>query len=125
MRIPRREFDQLVEAAIAALPAQVAEWVDEVPIIVEDQPGKEMDAVGLYEGRSLLDRGVEDSGGLPSRIFIYRLPLMESCGSREELAREIWKTLVHELGHHAGLGEEELDRLGYGGLDGDVDFDVD
>jgi predicted Zn-dependent protease with MMP-like domain len=130
MHVSRKVFDGMVETAIAGLPEEYARWLEEVPVIVEDRPGKADeadDAVGLYSGQSRTERGVEDSGMVPARIMIYRIPLMEACSTREELAEEIRKTLWHELGHHAGLDEEDLDRLGYGPLeeDDDIQFDVD
>lgn len=129
MRLSRKEFDRLVERAIAALPRSVARWIDEVPIIVEDAPARSdrEETLGLYEGQPLSQRSIEDSGRLPSRIFIYRQTLLAACVNEKELAEEIRKTLLHELGHHAGMNEEELERLGYGDLEdpADIDFDID
>jgi predicted Zn-dependent protease with MMP-like domain len=127
MRISKQAFDRLVEAAIASLPDQYAHWLDEVPVIVEDRPGAadlkglpdpeddEGDPVGMYIGRAA------DVGELPPRVMLYREPLMEACDTEEELAQEIRRTLLHELGHHAGLDEDALDRLGFGALDEDDD----
>lgn len=134
MRISRETFDRLVEAAIASLPQQFARWLDEVPIIVEDRPTAadlkglpdpdedEGDPVGLYIGRA------GTLGELPPRVMLYREPLMEVCDTQEQLAEEIRRTLLHELGHHVGLDEDDLDRLGFGALDeddDDIDWDVD
>ena len=134
MHLSRTSFDQLVEAAIASLPQDYARWLDEVPIIVEDRPspadlagiddGDPDEPLGLYIGNAL----DETSGTLPPRVMLYRIPLMEACTSREHLAGEIRKTLLHELGHHAGMDEDQLDRLGYGPLeepDDDIDWDLD
>lgn len=138
IRLTRKAFDRIVEDAIASLPAEYARWLDEVPIIVEDRPGKadaravrdpaEEDAnpLGLYVGRGI-DEG-QLSGDLPPRIMIYRLPLMEACSSRQELEEEIRKTLLHELGHHAGMDEDQLEELGYGPLEpeeDDIEWDLD
>jgi len=133
MKISRNKFDKLVEDAIASLPPEFAQWIDEVPIIVEDAPSSRrsdkdiQDALGFYEGPSLLGR-LENSGHLPPRIVLYRIHLMEVCDSIDELAEEIRKTLLHELGHHAGMDEDDLDRLGYGAMedeDDSIDWDVD
>ncbi|MCL2648154.1 MAG: metallopeptidase family protein [Phycisphaerales bacterium] len=129
MKISRNKFDKLVEDAIASLPDEFAHWIDEVPIIVEDAPCRSdkdiQDALGFYQGPSLLGR-LENSGHLPPRILLYRNLLMDACDSLDELAEEIRKTLLHELGHHAGMDEEQLDQLGYGSLDDDsIDWDVD
>src|ERR1041384_3536182 len=134
MRISQEEFDLMVEAAIAALPDDYARWLDEVPVIVEDRASAadlkglpeaaedEGDPVGMYIGRG---SGV---GELPPRVMVYREPLMEACETREQLAEEIRRTLLHELGHHVGLDEDALDELGFGALDEDeeeIDWDVD
>jgi predicted Zn-dependent protease with MMP-like domain len=127
MRISRKEFDRLLEAAIASLPPQFARWLDEIPVIVEHRPAdnSDEDAVGLYIGASIHER--PQSGELPPQILIYRIPLMDSCDSRQQLAEEIRKTLLHELGHHAGMDEDELDARGYGSVtsEDEIEFDVD
>src|SRR4051794_29634095 len=106
MHLSRNSFDRLVEAAIDSLPEQFAHWIDEVPIIVEDAPAPTdkhvQDALGFYQGDTLFGR-LESSGHLPPRIVLYRNHLMDSCDTREQLADEIRKTLLHELGHHAGM----------------------
>jgi predicted Zn-dependent protease with MMP-like domain len=131
IRISRKAFDRLVEEAIASLPEEYAQWIDEVPVIVEDQPGKtdqgvvddEGGPVGMFVGPALGDERA--SGDLPPRVMIYRQPLMEACATQEELAEEIRKTLLHELGHYAGLDEVDLDRLGYGDLEEDEPLERD
>jgi predicted Zn-dependent protease with MMP-like domain len=134
MHLTRESFDHLVEQAIASLPAQYARWLDEVPIIVEDRPSPadlkglpdpeedEGDPVGMYISRAA------GLGDLPPRVMLYREPLMDACDTREQIADEIRRTLLHELGHHAGLDEDALDELGFGPLDEDdqdIKFDVD
>jgi predicted Zn-dependent protease with MMP-like domain len=143
LNLTRKAFDRIVEAAIASLPEEFAEWIDEVPIIVEDRPGKadveglkggepadraadeDLAPLGLYVGEGMHEG--RRSGDLPPRIMIYREPLLASCSSREQLEDEIRKTLLHELGHHAGMDEDQLDALGYGPMEGEeeIDFDVD
>jgi predicted Zn-dependent protease with MMP-like domain len=138
MHLSRQSFDQLVEAAIASLPPHLARWLDQVPIIVEDRPApsdrRDTDSddgepLGLYVGPSLArDDGTpldESPAPLPPRIMLYRLPLMEACSSRDQLAAEIRKTLLHELGHHAGLDEEDLDHHGIGPMDDDTEISWD
>jgi predicted Zn-dependent protease with MMP-like domain len=130
MHLSRKSFDHLVEAAIASLPPKYARWLDQVPIIVEDRPApadrrdleEPDDPLGLYHGTSQ----IQDPGTLPPRILLYRIPLMEACSSRDQLADEIRKTLLHELGHHAGLDEPDLDQRGLGPLDDDdISWDLD
>ena len=123
MRIKRSQFDLLLEQAIAELPAQFAKWLDEVPIIVEDEPSarlleemgidKDGDLLGSYNGVALTCRSVDDSAHIPDHIMIFRRPLIAMCQSTEELRLEIRKSLLHELGHYAGLDEDDLKDLGY------------
>ena len=136
MQVTRKEFDRMVEQAIAALPEEYARWVEEVPVIVEDRPSAadlegatesaEDDApLGMFIGPSIGD-AADDSGTLPARVMLYREPLMRACKSPEHLAEEIRRTLIHELGHFAGMDETDLDAHGYGDLeDDDIEFDVD
>ena len=123
MRCTRRRFDALLETAIEALPPAFARWLDEVPIIVEDEPPDEMlDELGIdedgallgsYHGVAITRRSVEDAPHVPDQIFIFRYPLIEMCESEGKLAEEIRKTLLHELGHYAGFDEDELEDMGY------------
>jgi len=130
MHLSRKSFDRLVEAAIASLPEEFAQWIDRVPIIVEDNPPKNNQILGFYQGIALPDQEF-NSGSLPPRILLFRRPLMHACSSREQLAEEIRKTLLHELGHHAGMTEQQLDQLGYGPLTdpqdphSEIDWDLD
>jgi predicted Zn-dependent protease with MMP-like domain len=127
MNLPRNSFDRLVEDAIASLPDPFAHWIDEVPIIVEDAPHpgdkRVQHALGFYQGDTLFGR-LENSGHLPARIVLFRQPLMAACRTRQQLAEEIRKTLFHELGHHAGMDEDQLDALGYGPLDAPEEHDI-
>ena len=115
------EFVRLVRRAYIRLPAPVLEALENVDVTVEEWPGpNEEDLLeegatlfGLYYGVPLTDR---EGGGpvLPDRITIYRQPILESCQTRRDVAREIRITLWHEVGHYLGLDEEHLHRLGYG-----------
>ena len=124
MRVPRHIFDQLMDDAVTALPKQFVQWLDEVAIVVEDEPSPEIlrdmgmddddDLLGSFTGHAITRRSVEESAHLPPQIMIFRKPLMDMCRNREHLAREIRKTLLHELGHYAGFDEDDLEEMGYG-----------
>lgn len=123
MTISRQKFDFLLEQAIDDLPPQFAQWLDECPVIVEDEPSAEMrrdmgvdedgDLLGSFNGVAITMRSVDEAAGLPAHIMIFRKPLMDMCESEEELADEIRITLLHELGHYAGFDEDDLERMGY------------
>ena len=115
----REEFERAVAKALDGLPGEVAAYLENVAVVVEDEPTDEEIAdvgldpetdtlFGLYQGMALPDRGGAYGNVLPDRIVIYRRPLLDECGDRNELIREIQDTVVHEIGHYFGLGEEDL-----------------
>jgi predicted Zn-dependent protease with MMP-like domain len=122
-------FDQHLETVLAGMPARVHQLLDEVPLVVEDHPSRELmrkmrmrhraHLCGLYTGIPLTERSVEHSGVLSDVVHIFREGIMSLAFDRqgnldeEELQRQIRITILHELGHHHGLGERELRELGY------------
>lgn len=122
----RQRFDTILDRIIADLPAQLHDLIEEIPIIVDDEPPSEVlqdlgidrrttDLCGLHWGIPLTDRSVEHSGVIPDQIHLYRGPISRLCDrSATELERQIRITLLHEIGHHFGLNEDDLDNLGYG-----------
>jgi len=105
-------FEHHVERAIASLPPELREAVQNVEISVEDELSEDPDCFGLYEGVPLPERG-DWAGALPDRIRIFRLPLVESFPDPDELEREIRITVLHELAHYFGIDEDRLEDLGY------------
>lgn len=122
--VSKKEFELIVQQAISDLPDQFADFLEEVPIEIHTRPSRKllremgMDddelLMGLYQGRSLTERSVEDSGRLPDVIYIFQEDHELVCETREELVREVRITVLHEIGHHFGMSEEQLDELGYG-----------
>ena len=105
-------FETHVERAIASLPPELREAVQNVDISVEDELPEDPDCFGLYEGVPLPERG-DWAGAMPDRIRIFRLPLVESFPDPDELEREIRITVLHELAHYFGIDEDRLEDLGY------------
>ena len=132
----RDYFDGQLEGVLSRLPASVRALLDKVPLHVEDQPSHEtMEELGvtseellcgLYTGIPLTERSVEHSGSLPDVVTIYRKGILHLAVRRngavrrdeqiseKELQRQIRITVLHELGHHHGLSEQDLTDLGYG-----------
>jgi len=118
------DFADLVEEALAEVPAQFAEMLEDVSVEVlpEPTPNQRRAAgtrrgsllLGLYQGRPLTRRSVMDSGALPDVIHIFQNNLQQISGTRQELVRQIRTTVLHEIGHHFGLSEQDLKNLGYG-----------
>jgi predicted Zn-dependent protease with MMP-like domain len=112
----REEFERAVEEALGLIPDELAELVDNVVVLVEDDPPPdEPDLLGLYDGTALTDRGTDwGYANLPDRIFIYRNTLLEACGTADEVRDEVAVTVIHEIAHHFGIEEERLHELGWG-----------
>lgn len=112
-------FARLVQQAIGDLPPAYAKLMDAIAVVVEDEPSREVleelelesedDLLGLYQGQSLTDDSFFKAGGAqPARISIYRGPILRQCESPEEVVQEVYDTVVHELGHHVGLDDDEM-----------------
>ncbi len=135
-RSERERFDRLFEEVLASLPEGVHALIEEVPLVLEDRPSRQLlrelgieddDEIlcGLHTGVPLTDRSVErpDASDV---VQIFREGVVDMAGGWEEeeddegpfggverIREEIRITILHELGHHFGLGEDDLDRLGY------------
>ena len=121
----RDRFDGLLEEVLASLPPRLHALLDEAPLIVEDRPSRALldelglDAdedvlCGLHSGTPLTQRSV-DADDLPETIHVFRTGIVDHAGGWDEAAlkREIRITLLHEIGHHFGLEEDDLAELGY------------
>jgi len=113
------EFARLVQQAIADLPPPYAKLMESIAVMVEEEPPQEVlddleldgedDLLGLYQGQSLADDSFFGSGGMqPAKISIYRGPILRQCHSPDEVVQEVYDTVVHELGHHVGLDDDEM-----------------
>jgi predicted Zn-dependent protease with MMP-like domain len=114
----------LVSQAVRGLPEQFARALDEVPIEIRERPSRKLLRslemkddellLGLYQGRPRTERSVEDSGRLPDVIYIFQEDVELVSDSEAELVQQVRTTVLHELGHHFGMSEDDLDALGYG-----------
>jgi predicted Zn-dependent protease with MMP-like domain len=111
----REEFEEAVRDALDEIPEELAEMMDNVVVLVEDDPpADDPELLGLYEGVPLTERGeFWAAGSLPDRITIYRLPTLGLCDSRDEVVDEVAVTVVHEIAHHFGIDDERLHELGW------------
>jgi predicted Zn-dependent protease with MMP-like domain len=111
--VRRHVFEREVDRVIEGLPEWVLDQVDNLMVVVEDEPNAEQgDILGIYEGVSLAERG-DYWGALPDRIVIFYRPHLEMRLSDTELKEEIRKTVLHELGHHLGIDDDRLAELGW------------
>lgn len=125
----RKAFEEIVEEALAALPAEFQEHMENVLVMVEDRAScrqreavgleKDEDLFGLYEGVAITRRSVNETDvRRPDRIWIFQEPIERNCSSRKEMIREIQDTVVHEIGHHFGLDEDEI-----GAIEDEYEYD--
>ena len=116
-----RPFEELVERALEEIPMPYAAALDEVAIVIADEPdaaqraehglGPDDDLYGLYEGVPRTEWGA-DWTALPNRITLFRLALEADFADPDDLADEVRMTVLHELAHHLGIDDDRLDELG-------------
>jgi predicted Zn-dependent protease with MMP-like domain len=125
----RERFDRLLESVLAELPQSIHALLEETPLVVEDYPSDEVmdemglefidELCGLYTGVPLSEPESRAHRILPDRVMIYREGVLSSAADdtgrirTEELRRQMKITVLHELGHHHGLDEDDLRELGY------------
>ncbi|GAB3489653.1 metallopeptidase family protein [Amycolatopsis cihanbeyliensis] len=107
-------FEELVADALDRVPAEFAEAMDNVVVLVEERNEEEPDILGLYHGVALTERMSDYGGVLPDQIFIYRRPILAICETEEDVVSEVVITVVHEIAHHFGIDDARLHELGWG-----------
>ena len=119
LSVTEPEFQDLVQRALDSLPDEYATLISNVAVVVEDEPSSEVladleleddeDLLGLYQGLSIDKESFFQTGGqLPAKISIYRGPILRLCRTRNEVVQEVRDTVVHEIGHHFGLDDDEM-----------------
>ena len=121
VKLSTDSFEQLVREAIESLPERFLDHLDNVLIVVEQQPSQEQresnrlsaneTLFGLYEGVPMTERG-SYSPMMPDRITIFQRPLERYCESKEELVHQVRDTVVHEVAHFFGIDDDRLHELG-------------
>jgi predicted Zn-dependent protease with MMP-like domain len=108
--LPMYRFERLVAEAIDDLPDELQPVLDNVVVQIEDRHPDEPDLLGLYDGVPHTERsGMEG----PDIITIYRHALCEMCEDDDDLAEEIYVTVIHEIAHAAGIDDDRLHELGW------------
>ncbi len=105
-------FEEMVATALDSLPAELGRLMSNVAVTVEHDPGPP-GLLGLYEGIPLTSRTTQYAGVLPDRITIYRQAICAICRTEDEVAGEVRRTVIHEVGHHFGIDDDRLDELGW------------
>jgi predicted Zn-dependent protease with MMP-like domain len=120
----RERFEQLVADALGELPSEFASRLENVEVVIEDEPSADLllglgldprreTLFGLYQGVPLPERGQGYAMALPDKITIFYRPLTRSYRSPDAIRRQIARTVVHEIGHFFGLDDDEIAAAGY------------
>lgn len=117
---PGLTFEDLVADAIDSLPEDLAVRMENVEIVVEDEPPPEVAArlapgstlLGLYHGVPLTERGHYDRM-LPDKISIYRGPIVRLARTPDRIRDQVRRTVIHEIAHHFGIDDGRLHELGW------------
>jgi predicted Zn-dependent protease with MMP-like domain len=119
-RLSRERFHALAEAELAAIPKPLRDLLVNVAIQVLDAPGLEAqdmdedpdDLLGLYSGATRAEMLSNDAhGSLPAKVYLYQRNMEDAVDSAADLKREVRLTLRHELAHHFGFDDEDLERV--------------
>ncbi|KPL21412.1 MAG: hypothetical protein AMJ93_09660 [Anaerolineae bacterium SM23_84] len=121
--VNKARFEALVAQALADLPTEILQYMDNVAITIADWPSASElrrarlshphQLFGLYEGIPLTERGGHYHLVTPDRIILYRGPLQAAHHTLDGLREQIRRTVVHEIAHHFGISEKRIRELGY------------
>jgi predicted Zn-dependent protease with MMP-like domain len=123
MRLTYDQFTALVEQALASLPPQFSRLMENVVVEVQGHPSRKVleeaqasrdELLGYYDGVPLTEKTVEAAYDMPERILLFKDNIESICATREEVVEQVRQTLLHEIGHHFGMDEDDLEELGYG-----------
>jgi predicted Zn-dependent protease with MMP-like domain len=116
------EIEAIARDTLRRLPEPFSESLGDIVLLVHDFADDDtlramgmddpFELSGLYEGTPLTERSVEQSGTLPERIFLYRRPILDEWAASEEtLEHLVAHVLLHEVGHHFGLSDDDIHAL--------------
>ena len=115
----QKEFEKLVEKGIAAIPEKFRRMMDNVIVVIADEPSEKTrrehglsageTLLGLYEGIPRTERGVEYGGlVMPDTITIFQRPIEEKAESMDDIPEIVANTIWHEIAHYFGMKEDEV-----------------
>jgi len=117
-KLDRDEFEKMVNSGIAAIPKRFLRKLDNVAIVIEDEPTLNQKEklhlrhgwtlFGLYEGVPQIRRGANYGSVLPDKITIFRKPIIEAARDAEHIQEIVKNTVWHEIAHHFGMNEAEV-----------------
>ena len=117
----RKQFEQLVAEALASIPRRFKKAMQNIAIVVEDEPSAELldemeieppdTLLGLYEGTPLTERQWAHGNMLPDKVTLFQGPIEDASEDEDDVVVAIGETLIHEIGHYFGLSEEEIEEI--------------
>src|SRR4249919_3638267 len=112
VEIEPERFDAMVREALDGLPPELGRLMSNVAVTVDHEGGRP-GLLGLYQGIPLTRRTTSYAGAMPDRITIYRRAISAVCASEEDVVEQVRRTVIHEVGHHFGIGDARLRELGW------------
>lgn len=112
IEVDPERFEEMVADALDGLPEELGRLMRNVAVTVEHGAGPP-GLLGLYQGVPLTSRTSHYAGVLPDRITIYRQAICAICHTEREVTDQVRRTVVHEVGHHFGIGDHRLHELGW------------
>ena len=112
VEVDPERFEAMVSEALDGLPVELGELMNNVAVTVQHDRGP-VGLLGLYQGVPLTRRSTFYAGALPDRITIYRRAICAVCRSEPEVVEQVRRTVIHEIGHHFGIGDARLRELGW------------
>jgi predicted Zn-dependent protease with MMP-like domain len=119
--VDRKQFERLVADALASIPRRFKKAMQNIAIVVEDEPSAELleemeieppdTLLGLYQGTPLTERGWGHGNALPDRVLIFQGPHERDADDEDDLVVAIGETLIHEIGHYFGMSEEQIEEI--------------
>ena len=117
----RKQFEAHVADALASIPRRFRDAMENIAIVVEDEPSRDLleemeieppdTLLGLYQGVPLTERRWDYGNALPDRVLIFQGPHERESEDEDDLVVCIAETLIHEIGHYFGLSEEEIEEI--------------
>jgi len=119
--VTREKFEKLVGEAMALIPKRFRLEMQNIAVVVEDEPSAELldemeieppdSLYGLYQGTPLPERTWGYGNTLPDRVTLFQKPIEEDSEDEDDVRAVIGETLIHEVGHYFGLSEEEIEEI--------------
>ena len=112
VEVDPERFEALVTDALDGLPDELGQLMSNVAVTVQHDGGP-AGLLGLYQGVPLTRRSTFYAGALPDRITIFRRAICAVCASEADVGKQVRRTVIHEVGHHFGIGDARLRELGW------------